>query len=159
MSFNSSLHAVIIFLITTLGGYLQFLYQSRKNSLLEEHRQFTLAIFVNLFMYGVGLMAEFKVKRITPLLGILVVVLITILLYPVLGLVAFVVWALVTLEAVIKLFEEILQWLRPIFIRAREILTSCFNGAENHSSEIQENGFPGMEANDLARENELPVLM
>ena len=87
-------------------------------------------------------------------------VLITILLDPVLGflafvgLLAFVIWALITLEAVIKLFKEILQWLHLIFIYAKKIV-SYFNGAEDLSSEIQENDFAGMNTNESARGNEL----
>ena len=125
-------------------------------------------------MYGVGLMIEFKfkiqrsrrlyiVERFTPIFGIIVVVLITILLDPVLGLLAFVglfafvIWALVTVEAVIKLFKEILLWLRPMFMCAKKTV-SYFNATEDHSPEIQDNGFAGTEENNLARENALPEL-
>ena len=98
-------------------------------------------------MYGVSLMVEFKLKiqgskclyiveRFTPIFEIIIMVLITILLDPVLGLLAFVIWALVIVEAVMKLFKEILQWLRPIFICAKKIV-SYSNGAEDGSSEIK----------------------
>ena len=106
------------------------------------------AFFVNLFFYCVGLVAEFKlktqrtrwpsiIKRFISLFGILVVALITIILHPVLGFVTFIMWALITMKAIINLFEEILH--------------RCLNKAETHSSRIQENGSScslGIQGND-----------
>ena len=166
---HSSSHRVIQFLITTLGAYLQLQYQSQKKSPLEEHRNIMIAIYVNLFLYGMSLMAESKlktccgstclsiVKTFTLLFRILVIVLIMIILYPILRFVASIIWALITMGVVIKLFREILQWLRPIFIHGKDVVTSYFYRTENSSLGIQGNGSATMEANDISIEIELPV--
>ena len=49
--------------------------------------------------------------------------------------------------------------LRPKFIRARDIVTSCFNKAANPFPENQENDCARVEANNLLEENESPVQM
>ena len=118
MNSKSKLHGVIIFLIATFGSYAQF--QPQMASLFDEHKNIKIAIYVSLSTYGVGLMAEYKldpqnyvrliriIGRFSPLVGILVHVLFLILLFPLLGPVAFIIWALFMVEALIKSVEETL---------------------------------------------------
>ena len=149
----SPLHAVIIFLITTLGGYLQIQYQSKNISPFDEHGNILLAIFLTLSVYAMCLMAEFKlqthnsiyistIKRFAPLIGILVVVLLMIILFPLLGLVAFILWALFLAEAVIKSFQEVSQWIRDIF-------TWISDNEENRTTANREDDINGREENGM----------
>ena len=176
MDSHSSSHSVIKFLITTLGAFLQLQYQSQKKSALEEQGNIMTAIYVNLFLYGMGLIAESKLKTccesiylsliqtFTLLFGILVIVLIMIILNPNLGFVAFIIWALITMRAVIRLFQQILRWLcsgieNPSIV-IQEILQwlrPIFSGTESSSTGIQENVSASVEANDFVRENRLSV--
>ena len=159
MNSQSSLHAVIIFLIATLGGYLEAVFQSKSTSLFDEHKNIMVAIYVSLSTYGVGLIAEYKlgtqnyfrliriIRRFTPLIGILVAVLLLVISLPLLGLVTFIIWALFMLEAMIKSVQETLQWLHRVILHGRQIITTYFRSSGGNHAMNEENGSTGGEVN------------
>ena len=150
MNLQSKLHGVLMFLIATLGGYAQF--HPEMASLVDEHRNIKVAFYVSLSMYAVGLMALYKLqtrnyvrlirimKRFTPLVGILVAVLLLILLFPLLGMVAFIIWGLFMVKALIRSVQETLQWLHHVILQARQIVTTYFRPSGESDAVDDENG-------------------
>ncbi|KAI9110936.1 hypothetical protein K1719_018079 [Acacia pycnantha] len=133
----ATLHTVIFSLITTVGGYLLFQFQSMKLSLFDEHGNIMRAAFVMLFFYVVAFMAEFRLqnesndyfaimKQFTPLFRLLVVILLLFILSFFLGLAAPIIWAFLVVGPMLKLFEQIIQSLCGIiqYITTNQTTTS-----------------------------------
>ncbi|XP_027337981.1 uncharacterized protein LOC113851639 [Abrus precatorius] len=143
MSFPSPLNGVIIFVVTTLGGYLQIQYQTKKLSPFEEHYEIMWAVSVALSLYSAMLIAELKfhvhkycflsiIKRFTVLMGALVAVLLTIIILPLFGYFKLLLWIVCFAKATLVSREEICDWFRHGFCETIEMLCGYF-GRENNS--------------------------
>ncbi|KAL1314880.1 hypothetical protein AAHE18_16G220500 [Arachis hypogaea] len=62
VSFPSPLNGVVIFVISTLGGYLQVRFQSKNVSPFEEHYQIMWAASMVLSLYSIMLIGEFNLE-------------------------------------------------------------------------------------------------
>ncbi|KAI9110953.1 hypothetical protein K1719_018073 [Acacia pycnantha] len=144
----ATLHALILSLITTVGGYVLFQFQSMKLSLFDEHGNIMRAAFVLLFFYVLAFMAEFRLqnesnyfaimKQFTPLVGLLVVILLLFILSPFLGLAASILWVFLVIGPTLRLFQQILQLLRGIiqYIITDQTATSNLDVEERGPLEI-----------------------
>lgn len=142
-SFPSPLNGVVIFVVTTLGSYLQVLYASKKKSPFEEHYMTMWGLSVALSIYGVMLIAEFTIqhhnhffysiiKRFTVLMGALVAVLLTIVILPVFGYFKLLLWIICFVKVTLISHEEICNWFWQGLCQTIEMVSKYF-GREHTS--------------------------
>ncbi|KAK7395610.1 hypothetical protein VNO78_16174 [Psophocarpus tetragonolobus] len=144
-NFPSPLNGVIIFVVTTLGSYLQVQYGSKKDSPFEEHCMIMWAVSVVLSLYAVMLIAEFTfqiqkhsflsiIKRFTILMGALVAVLLTIIIMPLFGYFKLLLWTIFFVHATLRTSEEICKCFWEGLCQTIEMVNSYFG--RKHTSTL-----------------------
>ncbi|XP_015971521.1 uncharacterized protein LOC107495005 [Arachis duranensis] len=140
-SFPSPLNGVVIFVISTLGGYLQVRFQSKNVSPFEEHYQIMWAASMVLSLYSIMLIGEFNLevrkhsfvsiaKRFTVLMGALEAVLLTIIIMPWFGYLKLVLWSICFLKATLASYEEMCQCFHQVFSQTVDTIRSYFSREE-----------------------------
>ena len=116
--FPPPIHFVIIFLLTTIIAHMQMKCQFIKVSPYDEYKGIVGAIYGSIFSYGMLLIAEYgceitnmallsAVKRFSPLLGCLVVVLHMLILHPGFGWFTFILWIISLIIVLLRSIQEI----------------------------------------------------
>lgn len=142
-NFPSPLNVVIIFVVTTFGGYLQVQFGSKNTSPFDEHYIIMWAVSVALSLYAMMLIAEFTVelhkhsflsiiKRFTVLMGALVAVLLTIIILPLFGYFKLLLWTICFVKATFVSFEEICNCFWKGLCQTIDMVSSYF-GREHAS--------------------------
>ncbi|KAI4356713.1 hypothetical protein L6164_000712 [Bauhinia variegata] len=120
VSFPPPVHSIIFAILGVIIQHIQNKCQSMKISPYEEQNGITLGIYISLFLYAMALLAEFGckisnhallllVKRFSPILGTLVVIMHIFLLSFKFGCFTLTLWAIFLVESLLSSLQEMMQ--------------------------------------------------